>query len=72
MVHTEVDRVGVLKEQEVPERAGAVVAVDAVCVAGWVYLAGLFAERALDRAGPAGSVDAAEPQNYGGYGAAED
>jgi hypothetical protein len=72
VIHAEVDRIGILKEQEMPERAGAVVAVDAVCVAGRVYLAGLFAERAFDRAGPAGAVDAAEPQNHGGDGAAED
>ena len=72
MVHAEVEWVWVSKEQEVPERAGAVVAVDAVGVASRVYLAGLFAERAFDRAGPAGPIDAAESQHHGGDGAAED
>ncbi len=43
VIYAEVDRVGVLKEQKVPERAGAVFAVDTVGVAGRVYLAGLFA-----------------------------
>ena len=43
MIHAEVDKIGILKEKEVPERAGAIVAVDAVGVARRVYLARLFA-----------------------------
>ncbi len=72
VVDAEVDGAGVLQEQEVPERAGAVVTVDAVGIAGMVFVAGRFVERPFDHAGPAGAVDAAKPQHHGRNGTAED
>lgn len=63
VVYAEVDGFRVGEKEEVAEGAGAVVAVNAVGVLGRGVLRGWGTQGAFDHAGPAGPVDAAEPQH---------